>query len=90
MTRQLVSTSQFKRDYRKRILSPKAESALTDVLDRLLTGTPLESRHHDHPLKGAFSGVRDCHVMPDLLLLYQISGNQIILRRLGTHSDLFG
>jgi mRNA interferase YafQ len=90
MTRQLVRTSQFKRDYRKRILSPKAETALTDVLGRLLAGAPFEPRHRDHALKGNFSGVRDCHVLPDLLLLYQIEGDLVILRRLGTHSDLFG
>lgn len=90
MTRQLVRTSQFKRDYRKRILSPKAEAALSDVLGRLLAGTPFEPRHRDHPLKGSFVGVRDCHVLPDLLLLYQVEGNLVILRRLGTHSDLFG
>jgi len=90
MTRQLVRTSQFKRDYRKRIRSPKAETALVDVLGRLMTGASFEPRHRDHPLKGSFSGVRDCHVLPDLLLLYQVEGDLIILRRLGTHSDLFG
>jgi hypothetical protein len=35
MTRRLVHTAQFKRDYRKRILSPKAEAALADVLGRV-------------------------------------------------------
>jgi mRNA interferase YafQ len=90
MTRQLVHTSQFKRDYRKRILSPKAEAALADVLGRLLAGIAFEARHRDHALKGRFAGVRDCHVLPDMLLLYQIEGDLVILRRLGTHSDLFG
>lgn len=90
MTRQLVHTSQFKRDYRKRILSPKAETALADVLARLLAGTGFEPRHRDHALKGSLTGVRDCHVLPDLLLLYEVQGQLVILRRLGTHSDLFG
>jgi mRNA interferase YafQ len=90
MTRQFVRTSQFKRDYRKRVLSPKIESAVTDVLGRLLSGAPFGPHHRDHPLHGAWSGVRDCHVQPDLLLLYEIKGDIVILRRLGTHSDIFG
>ena len=90
MTRQLVPTPQFRRDFRKRIQSTRAESALRDVLDRLLKGMPFEPRYRDHPLKGTLAGVRDCHVLPDLLLLYQIDGQQVILRRLGSHSDLFG
>ena len=90
MTRRLVRTSQFKRDYRRRILSPKAEAALVDMLDRLLTGAAFEPHHRDHPLKGSWVGVRDCHVLPDLLLLYEIRGDLVVLRRLGTHSDLFG
>ena len=90
MTREFVHTSQFKRDYRKRILTAKAEAALTDVLGRLLTGATFEPRHRDHPLKGPWTGVRDCHVQPDLLLLYELRGNLVILRRLGTHGDLFG
>lgn len=90
MTRQLVRTSQFKRDYRKRIQSARSEAALIDVLDRLLRGDPFKPYHRDHPLKGAWTGVRDCHVLPDLLLLYEIRGALVVLRRLGTHSDLFG
>ena len=90
MTRQLVRTSQFKRDYRKRVLSPKVEAAVTDVLGRLLSGAAFEPHHRNHPLKGSWTGVRDCHVQPDLLLLYEINGNLVILRRLSTHSDLFG
>jgi mRNA interferase YafQ len=90
MIRQLVRTSQFKRDYRKRVLFPKAEAAVTDVLHRLHTGAAFEPHHRDHSLKGAWAGVRDCHVQPDLLLLYEIQGDTVVLRRPGTHSDLFG
>ena len=90
MTRQFVRTSQFKRDYRKRVLSPKVDAAVVDVLRRLHMGAPFEPYHKDHPLKGSWSGTRDCHVQPDLLLLYEIKGGLVILRRLGTHSDIFG
>ncbi len=90
MTREFVYTSQFRRDYRKRILSQKAETALADALNRLHSRMPFEPHHRDHALKGPWTGVRDCHVQPDLLLLYELRGNLVILRRLGTHSDLFG
>ena len=87
--RKLVRTSQFKRDFKKRILNSADEAALEDVLRRLISGAPFEPRHRDHGLKNSRNGVRDCHVKPDLLLLYEIAGDEVRLRRLGTHSDLF-
>ncbi len=87
--RRLVRASQFKRDFKKRILNAADEAALAEVLDRLVASAPFEPRHRDHPLKGTRDRIRDCHVKPDLVLLYQIEGDVVILRRLGTHSDLF-
>jgi mRNA interferase YafQ len=87
--RKLVRTSQFKRDFKKRILNPADEAALEDVLQRLLSGAPFEPRHRDHLLKNSRGRVRDCHVKPDLILLYEAQGDEVRLRRLGTHSDLF-
>lgn len=60
------------------------------MLNRLHTGTAFEPHQRDHPLKDSWSGVRDCHIQADLLLLYELRGNLVILRRPGTHSDLFG
>lgn len=87
--RRLVFTSQFKRDFKKRILNAADHAALEDVLGRLINSSSFEPRHRDHPLKNSRNRVRDCHVKPDLILLYQIEGDEVILRRLGTHSDLF-
>lgn len=87
--RKLVRTSHFKRDFKKRILTTTDEAALEDVLRRLLLGGPFEPRHRDHPLKNSRNRVRDCHVKPDLILLYEIEGDEVRLRRLGSHSDLF-
>ena len=46
----------------------------------------------DHPLKGKLAGLRDCHVEPDLILLYRVVHDQLqlICVRIGTHADLFG
>ena len=87
--RLLVRTTQFKRDFKKRILNETDLTALEDVLRRLVLGLPFEPRHRDHALKNSPSDVRDCHVKPDLILLYEVAGNEVRLRRLGTHSDLF-
>jgi mRNA interferase YafQ len=88
--RALVRTTQFERDFKRRVRTAKDEAALRVVLQCLIHEQPLALRHRDHPLKGEWSGVRDCHVRPDLLLLYSIEGDTVILHRLGTHSDLFG
>jgi mRNA interferase YafQ len=54
---------------------------------------PLARKHRDHELSGQFGGVRECHVEPDWLLIYEAEGDVMsgILKliRTGTHSDLF-
>jgi mRNA interferase YafQ len=69
----------FKRDYRReRRSDPSTEDDLRPVLDALAGDRPLEARHRDHGLAGAWRGFRDCHVRPDLELA-----------RLGSHAELF-
>jgi len=64
---------------------------LATVVEILCTGDPLPERYRDHPLSGRYAGFRDCHIEPDWALLYRIEKNQLqlILVRMGTHSDLF-
>jgi mRNA-degrading endonuclease YafQ of YafQ-DinJ toxin-antitoxin module len=69
--RQLVRTSQFKRDFKKRILTSADEAALLEVLQRLLSGEPLEPRHRDHPLKKA--GVACAIVTSNRICCYSMS-----------------
>ena len=47
------------------------DADLRAVLSALLTDQPLEPRHHDHALTGDWKDHRDCHVKPDLVLIYQ-------------------
>lgn len=57
----------------------------------LIHDLPLPEKHHDHELKGNWVGFRECHVKPDLLLIYEKTDDVVIqLVRLGTHSELFG
>jgi mRNA interferase YafQ len=55
----------------------------------LVADRPLEPRHSDYPLSGDWHHFRDCHVLPDLVLIYAKRGDDVlVLARLGTHSDL--
>ena len=50
----------------------------------------LEQRHRDHGLAGNWNGHRECHLKPDLLLIYKKPGDQTLrLVRMGSHSQLF-
>lgn len=63
---------------------------LTMVIKKLAAGEPLAEGYKDHPLKGKYTGCRECHITPDWLLIYEVAGDELILylTRTGTHSDL--
>ena len=54
---------------------------------------PLEVKHRDHDLSGDYAGVRECHVEPDWLLIYDKAGDvktgTLKLIRTGSHSEMF-
>ena len=55
----------------------------------LIINQPLDQKYQDHPLSGQWSDHRDCHVKPDLILIYRKSEDHILqLVRLGSHSEL--
>ena len=91
--RTIKPSTRFKRDY-KRILAGehgKSISAeLPELLNLLASDTPLLTRHRDHALSGIWAGFRDCHVRPDLVLIYGKPDTETLeLARLGSHSELF-
>ncbi len=59
------------------------------MLVLVANNAPLGPEWLDHPLKGDWADHRECHIGGDLLLIYQISGNQIVFVRAGTHAELF-
>jgi len=87
--RQIVPTSQFKRDYTKRSRESGLDDLLTALIDRLVAGDLLPTKFRDHTLKGGYAGCRECHLKPDLLLIYVQTEDELRLIRLGSHSDLF-
>lgn len=85
-------TGQFKRDY-KRACKGQHRVTLDDdlfpIVDCLANDQPLESRHCDHSLTGDWKDHRDCHIKPDLVLIYQKPDDGTMrLVRLGSHSEL--
>jgi mRNA interferase YafQ len=82
-------TAQFEKDVRRAEKRGYEMQKLSPVIALLVREEPFEARHKDHPLKGNYAGARDCHIGPDWLLIYVIEGNELILLRTGTHSDLF-
>ena len=88
--RQISWTSVFKRDFkREKKKNPQLETLLSPILSALAADAPLEPRYHDHALTGDWKDYRDCHVKPDLVLIYQKPEEKILLLvRLGSHSEL--
>lgn len=66
---------------------PDAE--LMPIVKALANDLPLEPRHRDYALTGDWKDHRDCHVKPDLVLIYRkLDGEVLQLVRLGSHSEL--
>ena len=93
--RTIEYASAFKKDYKRVKASPRyarnAESLLTAVLKLLVADHPLPPANRDHALTGGWISYRECHVKPDLLLIYRKSDEATLrLARVGSHSELFG
>ncbi|RUP17423.1 type II toxin-antitoxin system YafQ family toxin [Methylobacterium sp.] len=90
--RRIERTGQFKRDYKREMKGQHRTTLvaeLTTVLDALIADWPPEPRHHDHALTGNWRDHRDCHVRPDLVLIYRLPDDQTLqLVRLGSHAEL--
>lgn len=60
-----------------------------EVMNCLINDFPMPVRYANHPLKGEWVGCMDCHIKPDLVLIYEFDGDtDLILHRLGSHSEL--
>ena len=86
----LQTTKQYRKDRnlcKKRGLEM---GLLDDVILTLLEQKPLAPKHRDHALTGNYAGFRECHILPDWLLMYKVDKGKLILTasRTGTHSDL--
>ena len=93
--RTIERSTAFKRDYKRAKVTPRhrqdLDELLTQVLAQLIMDQPLSSSTRDHNLSGDWAGYRECHIKPDLLLIYKKpDSDSLRLARLGTHSEIFG
>jgi mRNA interferase YafQ len=90
--REIERTSRFKRDYRRErsgVHGRKLDALLEEALGLLVADVTLPRRYVDHPLSGDWVGFRDCHIRPDLVLIYEKPDAATLrLVRLGSHSEL--
>jgi mRNA interferase YafQ len=92
--RRIERTNAFRRDFKREKRGrhrTELEAALTFAVSLLAEDKSLPERNHDHALGGAWSDNRECHLKPDLLLIYRKPDPEVLqLVRLGSHSELFG
>lgn len=88
----LKFTTAFKKNYKLMKKRGYDMDLLDSVVDDLRQGKKLDKKYKDHPLKGNLSDFRECHILPDWLLLYRIDKDilTLTLSDTGTHSDLLG
>ncbi|OAV63611.1 mRNA interferase YafQ [Bacteroidales bacterium Barb4] len=82
-------TGRFKRDLRLCAKRGYNISLIDNVMTLLCETGTLPLVYSPHPLHGIFKGRYECHITPDWLLIWRISGNEIVFVSTGTHSDLF-
>ena len=85
-------TKQFKRDFKRELRGRHGSSVATElhaVANALVAGNALPARYFDHALSGEWKDHRDCHLRPDLVLIYRRDEDgTLALVRLGSHSEL--
>jgi mRNA interferase YafQ len=86
----LEYSAQFKKDFKKIAKLPIPDVVeVGHIIKQLQLGEDLSDKYVDHSLSGNWRGYRDCHVKPDLVLIYKAGEDHLRLARIGTHSELF-
>ena len=90
--RTIDPTTRFKRDYKRELKGQYRASLAADLADAfefLANDKPLPARFRDHALTDNWTKYRDCHIRPDLVLIYKKTDDgKLLLARLGSHSEL--
>jgi len=91
--RTIDRSTAFKRDYKREAKGPyraTLDQLLQPLLHALVSDESLDIRYRDHELSGTWAGYRECHIKPDLLLIYRKADSVTLrLARLGSHGELF-
>lgn len=92
--RTIELSAAFKKDYKRVMANPRhmqdARALYTRIAMLLAEDKPLPESCRDHALIGEWRGYRECHLKPDLLLIYKVEEPDVLrIARLGSHSELF-
>ncbi len=85
----IFRTTSFKKQYKK--LANSDKEVVKEVIAILASNQALSEKYKDHKLTGNFNELRECHVKPDLLLIYKIDNDilELALVHVGNHNTLF-
>lgn len=85
---EIRASASFKKSAKK--LSGKDKELLKEVVSKLAACEQLEPKYCDHALRGKYLGFRDCHIKPDLVLIYRVIDDALVLylANVGSHSEL--
>ena len=89
--REVRRSAQFRKDVRLAHKQGKDISLLNEIIVKLANDEPLPEKYHDHALSGNWKGHRECHILPDWLLVYRKTSDGdllLFLIRTASHSDL--
>jgi len=91
MKYKVVMSSKFSKDLKTIARRGFDLNKIKFVIEELANGRTLDPKYKDHQLQGNYMGKRECHILPDWLLIYEICDNELLLylARTGSHSDLF-
>lgn len=86
---EVITSKLYRKQYKK--ISVGDRALINQAVKILANGETLEPRYKDHPLVGNYIGFRECHIKPDLLLVYEIRDDvlELYLAATGSHSELF-
>lgn len=81
-------SSLYKKTFKK--LSIDNKLLVLEVIDILASGQKLNIKYQDHKLKGNMGRYRECHIKPDLLLIYKKDEDILVLTcvKLTNHNNL--
>ena len=87
----IILTGKFRKHLKNLKKQNKDLKLLEKIISTLAKGEKLPSKNKDHKLVSNYDGARECHITPDLLLIYEIVEDKLLLILLasGSHSELF-
>ena len=87
----IILTGKFRKHLKNLKKQNKDLKLLENIISTLAKGEKLPSKNKGHKLVNNYEGVRECHITPDWLLIYEIVEDKLLLILLasGSHSELF-